>query len=247
MRFSGKITNSFFSFLEKCNLDTSCFFEITEIPVEFLKDPFYWMEAREVENLLYGIETAYGSNFEDKDLIYTVGHNSINMECWGGFKEVLKNFKNFSEVLDRLDFFFFNFISPNLEIQHKEIKTDKNSKESCYCFDTNFNSEDYPIVKDYLAASLEAVPLLFGQEMKAVCWKGSQLQIYNSEQENLSLPLEEFQTFYPSKNIDQQEILKQLKTCENKILNFKQNRSDQCLEDSLQILYNIKKSLKLER
>lgn len=241
MRVSGKITNSFFSFLERCGLDSSCFLDILNLEIEFIKDPFFWMDAGETENLLNSIAKTYDPYFVDKDLVTTVGHNSVNLKAWGGLEDLLKNFKNFSDIIDRLDVFFSYFICPNLEISNI------NREENYYSFETNFNSEKYPVMTDYLCASLEALPLLLGQEMTAVQWQskpqGSQIKIYHLTEETLMLPLKEFQNQSQSQSLNGEALLEQMNSCEKYLLNFKQGGSFEFLDESLKIINKVKKQL----
>ena len=237
MRFSGKITNSFFSFLERSGLDITCFSDVINIETEFLRDPFFWMEADELENLLYSISRTYDAHFVDKDLITTVGHNSINLKTWGGLEDLLKRFKNFSEIIERLDVFFSYFVCPNLELSNIE------RLDSHYSFTTNVSSEKYPATTNYLRASLEALPLLLGQEMTAVDWDDKEVKIYYLSEETMMLPLEEFHSHSNSKILDGEILLEQINSCENYLLNFKKGGSFEFLDKSLKIIEKMKKQL----
>ncbi len=57
MQFSGKITNSVITFLQQQGVEASQFYELTDMPVEFLKDPTCWLEAKKTEALLGQLES----------------------------------------------------------------------------------------------------------------------------------------------------------------------------------------------
>ena len=92
MYFSGKITNSFFTFLNRYELDTSRFFEMTPLEIDFIRDPDSWLDAKQVELLLKNIQRAYQQRFIDKDLVTTVGHNAPHLRSWGGLDSSLNFF-----------------------------------------------------------------------------------------------------------------------------------------------------------
>ncbi len=236
MYLSGKITNSFFKFLSRCEFDTSCFFDMTELEIDFLKNPHSWMDATQVEVLLHNIKRAYQDQFLDKDLVTTVGHNSMDLDCWGGLEKFLKMFHSSHEIHDKLEIFFSYFVSPTLEIQNKERTA------SYYSFTTNFNGEEYPTVRDYFCSILENLPAFLGGDRTEVKWGMEEVKIYYVEEETLFLPLEEFQKS-DSRILDGDALLKQIHSCEKNLLDLKEKGSSDLLEESLKIIHNIKKTL----
>ncbi len=236
MYFSGKITNSFFTFLSRCEFDTSCFFDMTELEIDFLKNPHSWMDATQVEMLLRNIKGAYQNQFLDKDLVTTVGHNSMELNCWGGLENFLKMFHSSHEIHDKLDIFFSYFMSPSLEIQNKK------RTGNYYFFNTDFNGEEYPTVRDYFRSILEVLPSFLGGDMTEVEWNSEEVKIYYAEEETLFLPLEEFQN-PPSKFLDGDVLLKQIYSCEKNLLDLKKGGSFELIDESLKIIHNLKKTL----
>ncbi|MGI9548525.1 MAG: hypothetical protein ACR2M7_00885 [Bdellovibrionales bacterium] len=235
MYLSGRITNSFFAFLARCEFDTSRFFEMTELEIDSLKDPNSWMEASQVEALLYNIKKAYKDQFLDKDLVTTVGHNSMELNCWGGLEQFLKMFHNPDEIHNKLDIFFSYFVSPTLEIN------DKNKQGGYFSFTTNFNGEEHPTVRDYFCSLLEALPSFLGGSLTEVKWIDSEVKIYYAAEETLLLPLEEFQD--SSRFLDGDILLQQIYSCEKNLLDLKKGGSLKLIDESLKIINKLKKSL----
>ena len=238
MYLSGKITNSFFTFLSRCEFDTSRFFDMTGLEIDFLRNPHSWMEASQVEILLYNIKRAYQGQFLDKDLVTTVGHNSMELNCWGGLEQFLKMFHNDREIHDKLEIFFSYFVSPTLEIQNKK-KTGR-----YFSFNTDFDGEEYPTVRDYFCSILEVLPSFLGADMTEVEWndREGEVKIYYAEEETLFLPLEEFQDS-SSKLLDGDVLLQQIYSCEKNLLDLKKGGSLDLIDESLKIIHKLKKSL----
>ena len=183
MHFSGKITNSFFTFLQRYELDTSLFFEMTPLEIDFIREPESWMDAEQVEKLLKNIRGAYQHRFIDKDLVTTVGHNAPHLKSWGPLDSSLSLFDNPRDFYKKIDKFLSFFISPILVY-------DQEDNQKNFSFQTNFPKNQYPIVKDYLLAVLESLPVFLGSEQTEVDWKSDRVKIYYMRDQNLSLPLE---------------------------------------------------------
>ena len=187
MHFSGKITNSFFTFLNRYELDTSRFFEMTPLEIDFIRDPWSWMDAEQVELLLRNIQRAYQQRFIDKDLVVTVGHNAPHLKSWGGLDSSLNFFDSPRAIYEKLDKFLSFFVSPHIVIYSKE------DNRNFFSFKTNFNKDKYPIVKDYLLAVLETLPVFLGGEQTEAQWENETVKIYYMQEQTLVLPLEGLQ------------------------------------------------------
>ena len=187
MHFSGKITNSFFTFLNRYELDTSRFFEMTPLEIDFIRDPYSWMDAEQVELLLRNIQRAYQQRFIDKDLVATVGHNAPHLKSWGGLDSSLCFFDSLRALYEKLDKFLSFFVSPAIFIYNKEDHKD------FFSFKIDFNANKYPTVKDYLQSVLETLPVFLGVEQTEVDWKNSTVKIYYMQEQTLVLPLKELQ------------------------------------------------------
>lgn len=187
MYFSGKITNSFFTFLNRYELDTSRFFEITALEIDFIKDPYSLMSADQVELLLRNIQRAYQDKFMDKDLVTTVGHNAPDLKAWGGLESALSTFfENPTAMYQKIDKFFSFFISPAPGIYNKHNQKD------FFSFEMDFNFNKYPTVKQYFLSALEILPVFLKKEQTEAKWENNLVKIYHCQEETLPLPLKSF-------------------------------------------------------
>ena len=235
MYFSGKITNSFFEFLKRYEFDTSRFFEMTPLEIDFLKNPLCWMEARQVERLLNNIQKTYSYHFMDKDLVTTVGHNCVSLNCWGGLEGFLKMFESPEEIHEKLDIFFSNFMSPVFKI-YSQVET-RNS----VCFEVSFDSNKYPVVTYYFKAILEALPVFLGGELTEVKWQDHRLEIFYPGEESLLLPFMDSESSLSEK---ENLLHKKIKLCEKNLIAFKENEDSTLLDETLKVLLELKKELK---
>ncbi len=208
MYFSGKITNSFFTFLNRYDLDTSRFFEMTPLEIDFIRDPYSWMDADQVELLLRNIQRAYQQRFIDKDLVSTVGHNAPHLKSWGELDSSFSLFDNPKGIYKKLDKILSYFISPQISIYSIE-----NNKQF-FSFKTNFHKEKYPIVKDYLLAIFETLPVFLGGEQTEAKWENENIKIYYSEEQTLTLPLKGLQKKSDLKEERQRHLISHLKARE---------------------------------
>ena len=229
---SGKITNSFYSFLNSYDFDTSRFFEMTSLEMDHLKDPHSWMNAHQVENLLNNMQKTYNTHFIDKDFITTVGHHCIHLKCWGGLDDFLKLFKTPYEVHRKLGTFFSYFINPVFKIEE-----DIESKNS-FCFYTDFNSIEFPVVCMYFKAVLESLPLFMGGELTEANWLSNKVEIFYPHEENLPLPLKDFK-----KDLKKEYLINKIYKCEKNIKEFKKKKETRILDKVLKDLSDLKKRM----
>ena len=181
MRFSGKITNSFFSFLSQYGLDTDSFFEITPLEIDFIKDPYSWMDATQVELLLRNIRSVYGLQFTDKDLVTIVGHRAPQLKAWGGLSKALEFFDSPQAIYNKIDKFLSFFISPKMVLSQPQ------DSQYFFSFQMDFNEKAYPAVKDYLLAVFETLPVFIGKEQTEADWLNGRVKIHHIQEKTLSL------------------------------------------------------------
>lgn len=187
MYFSGKISNSFFTFLNRYELDTSRFFEMTSLEIDFIRDPYSWMDADQVELLLRNIQRAYQPRFIDKNLVTTVGHNAPHLKSWGGLESSLGFFDSHRTLYEKIDKILRFFIAPHVFIYNKEYSS------KFFSFQIDFDRDKYPTVKDYLLAALETLPVFLGGEQTEVEWNNNTVKIYYTQEQTLILPLKGLQ------------------------------------------------------
>lgn len=192
MYFSGKITNSFFTFLNRYDLDTSRFFEMTALEIDFIKDPFSLMSAGQVDLLLRNIRRAYQDRFIDKDLISTVAHNAPDLKAWGGLEAALTNFfESPVDMYQKIDRFFSFFISPSVPIYNQKNQTE------FFSFEIDFDKKKFPATSQYFLSVMEVLPVFLGKDQTEAKWEGQTIKIYHSQEETLPLPLRPFKKAQP--------------------------------------------------
>lgn len=169
LKISGRVTNSFFRFLDQRYFDTSRFYELSNMEMHFIKDPSVWMEAEMVENFLRELSDEFGRHFVDKELTTAVGHAALELGAWGELDHVLKLgplFNIYHKLSDILQW----FISP-LHIDNVEYKYNLITCES------ELSSTNYPYIADYLRAVLEVLPTYKSEEMTEVEWNDHRISI----------------------------------------------------------------------
>ena len=186
--FSGKITNSFFNFFERYELDTGRFFQMTRLEMDFIRDPLSWMDAEQVELLLRNIQRAYQPRFIDKDLLACVAHNAPDLKSWGELDRASLAFcDNSRDLYGKLDKILSFFVSPAPSV--KILQDD----EKLFVFKTDFNAALYPTVKDYLQSVFEILPVFLNEEQTEAHWDSGQVKIHYVEEKTLPLPLTDLQ------------------------------------------------------
>lgn len=169
LKISGRVTNSFFRFLDQRYFDTSRFYELSSMEMHFIKDPSVWMEADLVENFLQELSDEFGRHFVDKELTTAVGHSALELGAWGELDHVLKLgpiFNIYHKLSDILQWFISPLHIDNIQYKYNLI--------TCEC---ELSSKDYPYIVEYLRAMLEALPTYKSEERTEVEWKGRQMAI----------------------------------------------------------------------
>ena len=186
MQFSGKITNSILVHLTRRGWDRERVFELTDIPLEFLRDPTSWIEAREVESFLRAVETEFTSLAPQ--LVRDVGHAGVELRGWGVLDSVLRMMKKPQDIYSQPQRFISYFISPAPPIVNLRHAEDSVS------FDLPIAHNEYPATVAYLSAALEGLPRYWGQELSQVAWRNTMVKVAWSTAQN---PLLEVQLTNP--------------------------------------------------
>lgn len=169
LKISGRVTNSFFRFLDQRYFDTSRFYELSDMEMHFIKDPSVWMEAELVESFLQELSEEFGRHFVDKELTTAVGHAAVELGAWGELDHVLKLgpvFNIYHKLSDILQWFISPLHIDNVQYKYNAI--------TCEC---ELSSKDYPYLVDYMRSVLEVLPMYKSEEMTEVEWNGNQISI----------------------------------------------------------------------
>ena len=168
MQVSGRITHSFFCFLDRHHFDTSLFHELTHLEMSSIKDTSVWLDIGVVEDFLKNLSNEYGRHFVEKDLTTAVGHHALELKAWGDLDHVLK--LSPPHLYQKIDEIFQWFISPfsmeNVSQHQQRIS-----------FQCELSSLKYPYVADYMRSVLEALPTYHSEEMSEVKWDGTHIKI----------------------------------------------------------------------
>ena len=170
MRVSGKITHSFYCFLQARGFDVSRLFELTSLEMEFLKDPSQWMSLAQVESLLNKLNHEYSMHFVDQDFLTGVGHACFELSAWGELDSVLK-MRQSEPLFSHLPVFLSYFVSDGFSI------TSERNEPGFLSFKSNLSAEEYPCVTEYLRAVMETLPLYAGKPRAEVKWIRDYIQL----------------------------------------------------------------------
>ncbi len=189
MKVSGRVTNSFYCFLNQNNFDTSRFYELSSLEMHFIRDPYVWMDIGAVEHFLKKISDEFSRHFVQEELTCAVGHTALELKAWGDLDSVLKLSPIFN-VYEKIEDIMQWFITP-FSIQKFQNINNK------ITFECNLSDKDYPYLVSYLRAVLEVLPAYSVEEQSEVLWKDRRVQIHYTPYGQLSLFFEKESEFSP--------------------------------------------------
>ena len=166
--------------------------QLTELPLELLRDPTAWLRAREVENFLLAVENQYASKFSNTNLLETIGHQACELKAWGVLDSVLKMMSRPHDIFAQPERFLSYFISPPPPIGKVH-----RSSESIR-FDIPISHEEFPCATAYMQAAIEALPTFVGHEHCQAKWEDTELSVsWLPAQERLFVSEEEGRNINP--------------------------------------------------
>lgn len=182
MHFSGKITNSLISCLERSGKDYGSLYELTDIPTEFLRDPSCWIPAVSVENFIQQID--------QENLATLAGSQCYQLRAWGVLDSVLKMMQTPQDIYLQPHRFISYFISPAPPVIHMT------REEEGLSFELPISNTEFPLVTEYLRSALEALPMYLGRQQSHVSWRGNRVTISWSDSQNALLSQEDLEHQY---------------------------------------------------
>ena len=188
MHFSGKITNSLISWLEKSGKDYGSLYELTDIPTEFLRDPSCWIPAASVENFIQKMEQEFPSN--EGSLVTLAGSQCHQLRAWGVLDSVLKMMQTPQDIYLQPHRFISYFISPAPPVIHMT------REEEGLSFELPISNTEFPLVTEYLRSALECLPMYLGRHQSHVSWRGNRVTISWSDSQNGLLSQEDLEHQY---------------------------------------------------
>lgn len=176
MHFSCKISNAVLNILEEQNEDLAPLYEQTHLPVEFLRDPSYWISAPDMENFLEMVLRLPLK--KDENLLQRAGHDGPSLRAWGVLDSVLRMMPRPHEIFNQPEQFLSYFISPKPPVDN--LRRDQFS----ISFDLPLPAEQYPAVTTYLKAAFESLPVYVGQPPAKCEWQGISIKLSWTTQQN---------------------------------------------------------------
>ena len=124
MQVSCKVSYSVIVHLEGQGAQLEPFFETSDSPVEFLKDPSCWLTIAEMESFLKDL--AEYLSFKDSEKLYReIGLINFELRAWGVLDSVLKMVESPKDIYDQPDRFLSYFLTPHPEMTVEKISENK--------------------------------------------------------------------------------------------------------------------------
>ena len=184
MLFSGKITNSFLVFLDRHGVDSEKIFELTDLPMEFLREPSCWIPAHDVEKFVSGLDRELSSTFPE-GLSTLVGHQCHQLRAWGVLDSVIKMMQKPQDLFLQPHRFLSYFVSPAPPVANVVRGLDS------IRFDLPISNQEFPGVSEFIRCAFEILPAYLGRNPAQVKWSDTNIQVSWSESQNDLLKDEE--------------------------------------------------------
>ena len=176
MYFSGKISNSVLNYLDKQGVALEGLYDLTDLPVEFLRDASSWLEAEKLEKFLRSLDQAYGMKIQGC-FMSEVGRNCFRLRSWGVLDSVLRIMQKPNDIYLQPERFISYFVSPAPPLGKLHIGEDKIS------FELPISTQEFPYVTSYMRSALESLPKYIGKQRAHVDWKHNHISILWQEQQ----------------------------------------------------------------
>lgn len=175
---SCKLSNSVLTYLERQGCDVQTVLQSCDVPVEFLRDTSYWLQARKMEDFLCLVDETYLDLPEN--YCFDIGKSSETLRAWGVLDSVLKMVESPLDIYGHPTRFLSYFISPEPPIDSWKNNGDLIS------FQIPISTNEFPCITRYLAGALEGLPNYMGKNTGAVTWQDNTVTIrWSLSQESL--------------------------------------------------------------
>ena len=185
MLISCKLSNSVLTYLERQGCDIQTVLQISDVPVECLRDTSYWLQATKMEDFLRLVNDTYLDLSES--FCFEIGKASENLRAWGVLDSVLKMVESPLDIYGHPTRFLSYFISPEPPVDSWR------NNEDLIAFQIPISANEFPLVTSYLAGALEGLPNYMGQNTGKVIWQECLVSIKWSLSQDSLLPAEDFQ------------------------------------------------------
>ncbi|MCB0414099.1 MAG: hypothetical protein KDD50_07185 [Bdellovibrionales bacterium] len=157
--------------MDQQGIATSELYELTDLPMEFIRDPNSWLECHKTERFLDFVESLVESHFPDTDVISKVGRQSYKLRSWGVLDSVLRMMQKPQDIYLQPHRLLSYFVSPDPPVG--EVR----STDSSVSFHFSIDENEYPLTIKYLKAVLESLPKYVGKDYSHVQWQNSTITI----------------------------------------------------------------------
>ncbi len=186
MLFSSKISSTVLAYLDELGADLSPVYDQIDLPVEFLKDSSYWIEAPKLELLLKDLFALdHKKSISDLDLAHEIGLRVAEYRTWGALDSVLRMMPRPQELLLHPERFFSYFISPPPPAESL-VRTNESVE-----FDLPISSDQFPLVTAFLSGAFSALPCFAGGQLGCSTWEGIHFAVSWSTGQTTLLPSKE--------------------------------------------------------
>lgn len=175
MHLSCKLTHSVIRFLEAQDQELSPLFAAVPVPGEFMRDPSYWLRADEFENFLNEVVQKWSN-----DGLRKMAASCVEFRSWGVLDSVLRMMSSPAEVFQHPEQLLSYFISPAPPVDNVS------RTENAMAFDVPMSHEQYPLSCEFIAYSLEVIPVFMGLPAAEVTWEGIRVSInWQTQQDSI--------------------------------------------------------------
>lgn len=182
---SCKLSNSVLTYLERQGCDVQTVLQSSDVPVEFLRDTSYWLQARKMEDFLCLVDETYNDLAES--YCFEVGKSSEQLRAWGVLDSVLKMVESPLDIYGHPTRFLSYFISPEPPIDSWKNNGDLVS------FQIPISANEFPCITSYLAGALEGLPNYMGKNTGVVQWHDCTVTIRWAQSQESLLTTEDLQ------------------------------------------------------
>lgn len=183
---SCKLSNSVLTYLERQGYDVQTVLQACDVPVEFLRDTSYWLQATKMEDFLQLVDETYLDLPER--YCFDIGKASEGLRAWGVLDSVLKMVESPLDIYGHPTRFLSYFLSPEPPIDSWKNNGDIIS------FQIPISANEFSCITCYLAGALEGLPNYMGKNTGVVNWSDYTVTIRWSQNQESLLPEEELQT-----------------------------------------------------
>lgn len=182
---SCKLSNSVLTYLERQGYDVQTVLQACDVPVEFLRDTSYWLQATKMEDFLRLVDETYLDLPER--YCFDIGKASEHLRAWGVLDSVLKMVESPLDIYGHPTRFLSYFLSPEPPIDSWKNNGDIIS------FQIPISANEFSCITCYLAGALEGLPNYMGQNTGVVEWVDYTVTIRWLKNQESLLPEEDLQ------------------------------------------------------